>query len=75
MRPFRSHATKTRYPGETRRFTQNGHEFVIIYSANRFRLYRMGDGDTQFPDGRRGDQIGAPHSYLQDAVDAAQTHK
>lgn len=75
VKSFRSHATATRYPGEVRRFTQNGHEFLILYSGNRFRLYRMGDGDTRFPDGRMGDQIGTPHSYLQDATDAAQNYK
>ncbi len=75
MKPFRAHMGSTRYPGEVRRFTQNGHEFVILYGGNRFRLYRMGDGNTRFPDGRMGDQIGTPHSYLQDATDAAQNHK
>lgn len=61
-----------KYPGEAQRMRLRGREYVILYSGNRWRTYRMGDGDTLFPDSRRGDQIGMPYYYMDDAKAAAE---
>lgn len=64
--------TEIKYPGEVKRLHLHEKEYVVLYSGNRFRTYRMGEGNTRFPDGRRGDQIGLPQSYMTNAVEAAE---